>query len=179
METTTITKWKVDQTHSEIQFKAKHLVISTVTGFFREFDAGIEMEDGNLENASAWFKADVNSISTNQSDRDDHLKSADFFDAETYPNIVFRSTSFEKKDENHYQMTGNFTMRGVTKEITLNVEYGGSMVDPYGNMKAGYEISGKINRHEFGLKWNAVTEAGGLVVSDEIKLALNIQMVRD
>jgi polyisoprenoid-binding protein YceI len=176
MEATTITKWTIDKAHSEVQFKAKHLVISTVTGQFKDFDGWLEMEDDNLEMARAWFSADVNSISTNSTDRDNHLKSADFFDAEKYSQIKFKSTRFEKIAENAYKMTGNFTIRDITKEITLDVEYGGTMVDPWGSTKAGYEITGKINRHDFGLKWNAVTEAGGLVVGDEIKLVLNIQL---
>jgi polyisoprenoid-binding protein YceI len=176
METTTLTKWTIDKAHSEIQFKAKHLVISTVTGQFNEFDGWLELEENDLNNAKAWFTADVNSISTNNTDRDNHLKSADFFDGEKFPQIKFETVRFEKTAENNYKMIGNLTMRDVTKEITLDVEYGGTMVDPWGNTKAGYEISGKVNRHDFGLKWNAVTEAGGLVVGDEIKLALNVQL---
>ncbi|MCB2220730.1 MAG: YceI family protein [Bacteroidetes bacterium] len=179
METTTLTKWKADIAHSEVEFKAKHLVISTVTGRFNEFDAGLESEDDDLENAMAWFKAEVNSISTGVPDRDTHLKSADFFDAEKYPHIKFESTKFTKRSENQYEMTGNLTMRDITREVVLNVEYGGTMVDPWGNTKAGFEITGKINRHDFGLKWNAVTEAGGLVVGEAIKLALNIQMMKN
>jgi len=176
METMAITKWTIDKSHSEIQFKAKHLVISTVTGQFNEFDGWLELEDQYLENAKAWFTADVNSISTNSTDRDNHLKSADFFDAVNYPEIKFESKRFVKTGENNYQMTGNLTIKNITKEITLDVQYGGTMVDPWGNTKAGYEISGKVNRHDFGLKWNAVAEAGGLVVGDEIKLALNVQL---
>ena len=178
MEAETKTTWKIDKMHSEVQFKARHLVISTVSGHFTEFDAGLEMEDDNIANASAWFTTDLSSISTNQPDRDNHLKSADFFDAENHPQIKFESTGFKKLDDNHYEMTGNMTIRGTTKEIKLNVEYGGTMVDPYGNTKAGYEITGSINRHDFGLTWNAVTETGGVVVGENIKLALNIQMVK-
>ncbi|MBN2174632.1 MAG: YceI family protein [Bacteroidales bacterium] len=178
METTTIIKWTIDKAHSEVQFKAKHLVISTVTGQFNEFDGWLEIEDDNLENAQAWFTADINSISTNSPDRDNHLKSADFFDAENYPEITFESIEITHVGENQYKMNGNLTMRGITKMIILDVEYGGIMVDPWGNTKAGYEITGKVNRHDFGLKWNATTEAGGLVVGEEIKIALNIQLVK-
>ncbi|MBN1337784.1 MAG: YceI family protein [Bacteroidales bacterium] len=178
MKTKVSTKWVVDRAHSEVLFKAKHLVISTVTGQFNEFDAGLEMEEDSMDNANAWFTASVNSVSTNNTDRDNHLKSADFFNAESFPEIRFESVEFVNDGENRYRMTGNLTMRGITKRITLDVEFGGTMADPYGNIKAGYEITGKLNRHDFGLKWNAVTEAGGLVVGDEIKLALNIQMVR-
>lgn len=176
METTTVTKWSVDKAHSEIQFKAKHLVISTVTGQFNEYDARLEMEGESLENAKAWFSAEVASISTNSTDRDHHLKSEDFFDAENHPKITFESTSFRLIEENIYEMSGNMTIRSITRPVTLKVEYGGSMVDPWGNTKAGFEISGTLNRHEFGLKWNAVTEAGGMVVGENINLALNIQM---
>lgn len=178
MKTTTITRWNIDKAHSEVQFKVKHLVISTVTGQFNEFDAGLETYGENLDNARAWFSAEVNSISTRNTDRDDHLKSADFFDSENYPQIKFESTGFRRKDNTTYTMTGNLTIRGITKEITLTVDYGGTMVDPYGNTKAGFEISGILNRQEYGLKWSAVTEAGGLVVADEIKLAMNIQMTK-
>ena len=176
METKTVTKWTIDKAHSEVQFKAKHLVISTVTGHFRQFDGGMESNDGKLEHAKAWFTADLASISTNNTDRDNHLKSADFFDAENHPQITFESTGFKHLDDDHYRMYGHLTIRGVTREVILNVGYGGTMVDPYGNTKAGYEITGKVNRHEFGLKWNAVTEAGGVVVGEDIKLVLNVQM---
>ena len=179
METTTLTKWTIDKAHSEIQFKAKHLVISTVTGHFSEFDGWLELEEDDLENAKAWFTAEVSSISTNNTDRDNHLKSADFFDADNFPQIKFESTHFHKTGNDSFIMTGNLSIRGITKEINLDVEFGGSMVDPWGNLKAGYAISGKVNRHDFGLKWNAVTEAGGLVVGDEIKLNLNIQLSKD
>ncbi len=178
METMTVTKWSIDKMHSEVQFKARHLVISTVSGQFNEFDAGLEVEGDDLENARAWFTADVNSVATGVSDRDNHLKSDDFFNADKYPQIKFESTQIEKTGDQEYQMTGNLTIRDITKKITLNVEYGGTMQDPYGNTKAGFEISGKINRHDFGLKWNAVTEAGSVVVGENIKIALNIQMIK-
>jgi polyisoprenoid-binding protein YceI len=173
-----ITKWTIDKAHSEVQFKAKHLVISTVTGYFKDFDGWLETSEGNLELGKAWFRADVNTISTNNNDRDNHLKSVDFFDAVNHPFIQFESTNIKRREGQHYTMTGNLTIRGVTKEISLNVEYGGMMKDPYGNTKAGFEITGKVNRHEFGLKWNAVTEAGGVVVGEDIRLALNIQMTK-
>lgn len=179
METTTLTKWTIDKAHSEVQFKAKHLVISTVTGQFSEFDAWIETEGEDLENAKAWFTAEIQSISTNNTDRDKHLKSSEFFDAENHPTIRFESTGFKHAVANDYTMTGNLTIRGITREITLNVEHGGTMVDPYGYTKAGFEITGKINRHDYGLSWNAVTEAGGVVVGEYIKLALNIQMAKN
>jgi polyisoprenoid-binding protein YceI len=180
MSTTTKTLWKIDPTHSEIQFKVKHLVISTVTGNFKSFDGRLETDGENFfQNASAYFEADINSISTNNEDRDNHLKSDDFFNAGEYPKLTFESTSFERVGDSRYKLTGNLTIREVTKEIELEVTHGGTVEDPYGNTKAGFEVTGTINRKEFGLKWNAVTEAGNVVVGDNIKLQLNIQLVQN
>jgi polyisoprenoid-binding protein YceI len=175
METAVKTTWAIDPTHSEVQFKVKHLVISTVTGNFSEFAGTLETSGDTFEDVRATFEANIESISTNNTDRDNHLKSADFFDAENHPKLMFESTSWNKIDEETFEMKGIMTIRGNSKEITLKAEYGGTMVDPYGNTKAGFEISGKINRKEFGLSWSAVTEAGGVVVSDEVRLALNVQ----
>ena len=175
---TTTNVWNIDPTHSEIQFKVKHLVISTVTGNFKTFDAKIESDGTDLTGAKATFTADVDSIFTNNADRDTHLKSDDFFNAEKYPKLSFESTSIEKTGEGKYKANGNLTIRDITKEITLDVEFGGSVVDPYGQTKAGYEITGSINRKEFNLSWSAVTEAGNIVVSDEVKLILNVQFVK-
>lgn len=177
METATKTTWAIDKAHSEVQFKVKHLVISTVTGQFNDFSGSLELTDDNFESAYATFEADVNSISTNNSDRDNHLKSPDFFDAANHPNIKFESTSISAAKDG-YVMQGNLTMRGTTLPVSLNVEHGGTMVDPWGNTKTGYEITGKVSRKAFGLTWDAVTEAGGVVVSDEIKLQLNIQLIK-
>lgn len=177
METATKTLWKIDPTHSEIEFKVKHLVISTVTGKFTEFDATLETEDGTFEGADIKFNADIASISTGVEDRDNHLKSADFFDAENFPKLTFDSTSFEKVEDSTYKLTGHLTIKETTKEVTLDVEHGGTVEDPYGQTKAGFEISGEINRKEFGLTWNAVTEAGSVVVGDAVKLIMNVQVV--
>ncbi len=179
METKTITKWSIDPTHSEIIFKAKHLVISSVSGRFNEFDGGAETEGDDFENAHAEFSAKINSISTGNPDRDNHLKSDDFFNAEKYPEIKFKSTSIKKISDEQYEMKGDLTIRDVTKPIALEVLYGGIVDDPYGNTKAGFEISGKVNRKEYGLKWNAVTEAGSVVVGDIIKIDLNVQVVKE
>ncbi|AXE19169.1 hypothetical protein DR864_16120 [Runella rosea] len=172
------TAWVADPTHSEVQFKVKHLVISTVTGSFKSFEASAETDGDSFEGASVKFSADVNSIDTNMEQRDAHLKSADFFDAENFPTLSFVSTSLTKKSDDEYVLTGDLTMRGVTKSVTLSAEYGGQMVDFYGNTKVGFEIAGKVNRKEFGLNWAAVTEAGGIVVSDEVKLHINIQLIK-
>jgi len=177
METLTKTIWTIDQMHSEVQFKVKHLVISTVTGTFNSFEGKLESEDEEFDGAKASFQIDINSIDTNVADRDAHLKSADFFDAENHPHISFEG-ELKKQDVNHYQLTGPLTMRGVSKEVTLDVELGGTMQDAYGQTKAGFEINGKVNRKEFGLNWSAVTEAGGVVVGDDVKLHLNIQLTK-
>ncbi|HPE44200.1 MAG TPA: YceI family protein [Bacteroidales bacterium] len=171
--------WTIDPAHSEVQFKVKHLVISTVTGSFDRFSGQLETSSDDFTPATINFEAEVDSINTNNADRDNHLKSADFFDAANYPKISFVSESFEKTGESTYKLTGNFTMRGTTKKITLDVEHGGVMTDPYGNTKAGFELQGKVSRKEFGLSWNAVTEAGGVVVADEVKLLLNIQLAKN
>lgn len=179
MTTATKTLWKIDPTHSEIQFKVKHLVISTVTGSFGSYDGEIEADGDDFENAKATFTADIDSISTNNEDRDQHLKSDDFFNAEKYPQLKFESTNFEKIGDGKYKVTGQLTIRDVTKEIELDVVHGGTVGDPYGQTKAGFEITGSINRKEFGLSWSAVTEAGNVVVADNIKLQLNVQLIQN
>lgn len=178
MSTETLTKWTVDPAHSEITFKVKHLVISTVTGSFKSFDATIESENDDFEDAKVTFEADINSIETGNEDRDNHLKSDDFFNAEEHPKLLFESTSFKKVGDGEYKLIGDLTVRGNTKTIELDAEYGGTVEDPYGNTKAGFDVTGKINRKEFGLTWSAVTEAGSVVVSDDVKLNLNVQFTR-
>jgi len=178
MSTAVTTKWVIDPTHSEISFKVKHLVISTVTGYFREFSGGIEQEGDDFSGAKAHFTAKIDSIDTNQKDRDNHLKSDDFFNAEQYPELKFESTAFEKISDDKYRVTGDLTIRDVTRPVELEAEFLGEATDPYGNDKAGFEIRGKINRKEFGLKWSAVTEAGKVVVSDEVRLDLNVQVTK-
>jgi polyisoprenoid-binding protein YceI len=170
--------YKIDAAHSEITFKVKHLMITNVTGSFTKFDATMESEAADFSDAKISFEADTNSISTNNEQRDGHLKSDDFFAAEKFPKLSFTSKSFTKTTDNQYLLTGDLTIRDVTKTVELGVEYGGTVTDPYGQVKAGFEIGGKINRKDFGLTWGAVTEAGGVVVSDEVKLHLNVQMVK-
>jgi len=177
-DTATATKWVLDPTHSEVQFKIKHLVISTVTGAFKSFQGTMETDGENFENARVEFTLEVASIDTNQEQRDAHLKGEDFFDVATYPQIKFESTALTKTGSNTYQLVGNLTVKDVTKPVTLEAEYGGSAVDFYGNHKAGFEVSGKINRKDFGLTWGAVTEAGSIVVGDEVKLIGNVQFAK-
>lgn len=178
METQTQNNWVIDVAHSEIQFKVRHMVISTVTGYFRKFEGGFQMSAEDFTTARIWFKADINSIDTNSEQRDGHLKSADFFDAESHPELSFQSTSVRSTGDNNYEVMGNMSLRGVSKEVALHVEYNGTLVDPWGMTRSGYHISGSINRKDFGLAWSAVTEAGGLVVSDDVKLYINAELTK-
>ncbi|MEO6523369.1 MAG: YceI family protein [Mucilaginibacter sp.] len=167
------TKWVLDPMHSEVQFKVKHLVISTVTGSFKTFEGTVETEGDTFEGATAEFSLDVNSIDTNQEMRDGHLKGAEFFDAEKYPKITFKSTAITADS-----LTGDLTIKDVTKPVTLDLEHGGTATDFYGNLKAGFEITGKINRKDFGLVWDGVTEAGAIVLGSDIKLIINVQFAK-
>lgn len=169
--------WTIDPMHTEIGFKVKHLVISTVSGKFNQFDGRIESENEDFSDAKISFTADIDSISTGNEQRDGHLKSADFFDAANHPQLKFESTSFSKKGDD-YALEGNLTIRGTTRPITMSVEFGGVQTDMYGRTVAGFELTGKIKRLEYGLQWNAVTEAGGVVVSDEVKLVANVEVVK-
>ncbi|RNI21909.1 YceI family protein [Rufibacter latericius] len=172
-------KWSTDPMHSEVQFKVKHLMITTVTGYFQTFNAEMETETDDFTTAtSIIFTADVNSINTNNEQRDTHLKSADFFEADTHGEIRFVGNRYEKTGEDSARLHGDLTIKGTTKPLTLEVEFGGMVVDPYGQTKAGFTLRGKISRKEFGLTWNAVTEAGSVVVSDEIRLNAEIQLVK-
>jgi polyisoprenoid-binding protein YceI len=167
------TNWTIDNTHSEIAFKVKHMMISTVTGHFEDFEANAKTDGDNFNNAIIAFSAKTNSINTKNNDRDTHLKSDDFFNSEQYPEMTFVSKSFTGE-----QLIGDLTIRDVTKEITLNAELNGIAVDPYGQTKAGFEIKGEINRKDFNLTWSAVTEAGSIVVSDKVKLVIDLQFIK-
>jgi polyisoprenoid-binding protein YceI len=171
------TKWTIDPTHSEVGFKVKHMMFTNVSGRFGTFNGSAETEGDNFENAKIDFEADVTSIDTNSADRDNHLKSGDFFDAEQFPKLTFQATEM-KKDGDDYKLSGDLTIHGVTKPVTLNVEYGGIAKDPWGNEKAGFSINGKLNRKDYGLTWNAALETGGVLVSDEVKLNIELQMVK-
>jgi polyisoprenoid-binding protein YceI len=170
--------WKIDPAHSEIQFKVKHLMITTVTGYFRKFDLTVETETEDFNTAKRIeFTADIDSIDTNNEQRDTHLKSADFFLADQNRELRFVGKKYEGGGD-EAKLHGDLTIRGITKPITVNVEFGGVVVDPYGQTKAGFTVSGKISRKEFGLTWSAVTEAGQVVVSDEVRLHCEIQLVK-
>jgi polyisoprenoid-binding protein YceI len=170
-------KWKIDPAHSEVQFRVKHLMITNITGYFGKFDLELETDGEDFNTArNIVFTADINSIDTNSDQRDTHLKSEEFFHAQKYPQIRFEGKKYETSGEN-VKLHGDLTIRGVTKPITLNVEFGGIVKDPYGQTKAGFTVEGKISRKEYGLEWNAVTEAGKIVVGDDIKLHAEIQVV--
>lgn len=173
-----MSNYQLDPMHSEVNFKVRHLMISTVTGSFSKFDASFTSDKEDFSDATINFEADIDSISTNNGQRDEHLKSGDFFDAANHPKLIFKSTEMKHLSGNNYELHGHLTMRGVEKPVVLTVEYSGKMTDFYGNEKHGFEINGKINRKDFGLAWDAVTEAGGVVVSDEVKLAVNAQFAR-
>ena len=171
------TTWNIDPTHSEVQFKVKHLVISTVTGSFNEFEGSLVADGDNFDGAKANFSIKTASVDTNVADRDTHLKSGEFFDSENHPDMKFKGTLKHKSDDD-YKLVGDLTIKDTTKSVELDVEHGGVMVDGYGQTKAGFEISGSINRKEFGLTWSMVTEAGGVVVGDNVKLLLNVQLTK-
>jgi polyisoprenoid-binding protein YceI len=174
----TRTKWGVDASHSEVQFKVKHLVISTVTGFFKKFSGSVESESDDFDGAKVNFSIDANSIDTNVADRDAHLKSPDFFAVEQYPTINFKNGVLKKESNEEYKLRGDLTIRDVTKPIELSVEYNGIVADPWGNTRAGFEITGQVNRKDYHLAWGAITEAGKVVVSDEVKLHFNIEVIK-
>ncbi|MDD2985089.1 YceI family protein [Flavobacterium sp.] len=167
------TNWLIDSTHSEIAFKVKHMMISTVTGHFEDFHSSAKTNGDDFNGASLNFSAKTASINTKNKDRDAHLKSDDFFNAEKFPEMTFVSKSFSGE-----KLVGDLTIRDVTKEVTLEAELNGIAVDPYGQTKAGFEIRGEINRKDFNLTWNSITEAGSIVVSDKVKLVVDVQFIK-
>jgi len=167
------TKWNLDPTHSEVGFKVKHMMITNVSGNLGSFNVTAETDDDNFTNAKVRFTGDVKSITSGNAQRDQHLQSADFFEADKFPEMTFESTSYENG-----KLNGNLSIRGVSKPIALDVDFGGVGKDPWGNTKAGFTISGKINRKDFGLMWNAPLEAGGVLVSDDVRINSEIQLVK-
>ena len=173
-----ITKWIVDPVHSDVQFKIKHLVISTITGSFKNFEGGATSNLNDFENAEIHFSLDVDSIDTNQDVRDTHLKSADFFDAGQFPHITFQSNYFHKAKGDHYKLSGLLTLKGITKPRELDAEYGGTERDADGNIRLGFEVDGMLSRQEFGLNYMQLTQTGGLLIGEDVKLIANIQLVK-
>jgi len=170
--------WTLDPTHSELQFKVKHLMISTVTGQFSRFKANVETDGDDFTNAKVQFEAEIDSISTNNEQRDAHLKNGDFFDALKYPSIIFENEKMEKIDADEYKLYGTLTMHGISKKIVLNAEFGGITKDPWGNTRTGFSVTGKINRSDFEMTFGSVTETGGLLLGDEVKIIANVQFVK-
>ncbi len=174
----TMNKWSVDPAHTSIKFTVRHLTVSEVEGRFKTFDGTVETTGEDFNGAKVNFTADVNAITTDNDMRDKHLKSDDFFNAEKFPKMTFTSTSFKKVKGDEYTLEGDLTIRDVTKKIKFDVSYGGIVVDPYGNRKAGFKATGKVSRKEYHLLWNTLTEAGGAVVGDEVKIMLNLEFAK-
>ena len=172
------TKWAIDPTHSEIGFKVKHLMINTVSGKFGKFEGSVETDGDDFSTARINFTADVASINTNNEQRDGHLKGAEFFDGEKYPQFKFTGAKLNLVSGDKYTLTGDLDLHGVTKPVTLDVEFGGIAKDPWGNTKAGFTINGKVNRKDWGLSWNAPLETGGVLLSEEVKLHIEVQLAK-
>jgi polyisoprenoid-binding protein YceI len=171
------TKWTLDAAHSEIQFKVRHLMVSWITGSFKQFDASVETDGQDLTTAKVNFSAAIKSISTNNEQRDAHLHSKDFFDADTYPQLTYESNRLLKLNDEKYTMDGVLTMRGISKPLQLNVEFGGVMKDPWGNTKAGFTITGKLSRKEFDVSFTMLSETGGVLLGDEVTITANVEFV--
>lgn len=172
------TKWLIDPTHSEIGFKIKHLMFTNVYGRFETFEGSAESDENGENIQSITFTADVSTINTGNSDRDNHLKGSDFFDVEKYPKINFTSVELQWKEDNTYNLLGDLTIRDITKRVSLIAEYNGTMIDPWGNTKMGFSITGKINRVDFGITWNSALEAGGVLVGEDVNFNIEVQLVK-
>jgi polyisoprenoid-binding protein YceI len=172
------TKWSIDPTHSEIGFKVKHMMFTNVSGKFGTYDASAITEGESFDNADFSFSADIASIDTANADRDGHLRSGDFFDAENHPKLTFKSSSFKKINDGEFELTGDLDIKGVSKTVKFPVEFSGIMTDPWGNTKVGLSIEGKINRKDWGLNWNSALETGGVLVGEEVRLNIELQFVK-
>jgi polyisoprenoid-binding protein YceI len=173
------TKWVLDPTHSEVEFKIKHMMISTVTGNFKKFDATVETEGEDFTTAKVKFTVDVDSIDTKNEQRDGHLKSVDFFDTANFPEFTFVATKYENVDnDGSYEVYGDLTIRGITRNEKFDTEFGGVIKDPWGNTRAGLTITGKINRKDFGLTWSGATETGSLIVSEDVKIHVALEFIK-
>lgn len=172
------TKWLLDPMHSELQFKIKHLMISNISGFLKNFHAEVETEEEDFSTAKINMVAQMDSISTNNEQRDAHLRNSDFFEVKKYPELKFKSTKVEKVDSDTFALHGDLTMKGVTKTVKLNVEFNGVMKDPWGNERAAFAVTGKINRTDWGVNFNSVLETGGAVLGEEVKINSEIELVK-
>ena len=170
--------WTIDPTHSIVEFAVKHLVVTTVKGRFRELEGALQIDEARPEIASVSASIDVASIDTNVADRDAHLRSDDFFNAERYPKITFQSTGVERVDDTNYRVRGDLTIRDVTKPVVLDTEFEGQVDDPWGKRRAAFTATTQISRKEFGVRWNQLIESGGAVVGDNVKITLHIEAIR-
>jgi polyisoprenoid-binding protein YceI len=170
--------WALDAVHSSVDFSVRHMMIANVKGTFNSFNATIEADPKDLTTANIEFSVETSSVDTRNKDRDGHLVSADFFDAENYPTMTFKATSFEKTDDGEYNVSGDFTLHGITKQETFTVTFEGQGKDPWGNEKVGFSAEGSINRSDYGLVWNAALETGGVLVGDKVKISLQIQAAK-
>ncbi len=175
VETTT---WDFDKAHSKVGFSVRHMVISEVEGYFKDFSGTVSTEGDDFSTAKVDFKVNVSSINTDNQERDNHLKSDDFFNAEKYPAMFFKSTGIKKVGDNKYKLLGDLTIRDITKPVELDMIYFGTVKDPWGNTRAGFKITGELNRFDYNLKWNAVLETGGLVAAKEVKLDINVELIK-
>ncbi|NOY49316.1 MAG: YceI family protein [Chlorobi bacterium] len=170
--------WGFDLAHTGVRFSVAHMVISEVEGTFSKFEGTVKTTKEDFSDAEIFFKIDVNSINTEDAKRDEHLRSADFFNTEKYPDITFKSKSIEKVADNKYKITGDFNMHGVTKEITIDAKYGGTIIDPWGNTKAGFKVKAEINRVDWNLKYNSVMDSGGLMIGEDVEIVCNIELIK-
>lgn len=172
------TKWNVDPIHSELGFKIKHLMISNVSGTFKKFQIQVETNGDDFSSAVIKVTAEINSISSNNEQRDHHLLASDFFEAEKYPQLTFQSSKVEKEDDDTFYVFGNLTMKGIAKPVKLTVQYSGITKDPWGGVRAGFDVSGKINRSDWGMTFNGPLETGGVILGEEVKIVGELQLVK-
>lgn len=172
------TKWNVDPIHSELGFKIKHLMISNVSGTFRNFQVQVETNEDDFSSAVIKVTVEINSISSNNEQRDHHLLASDFFEAEKYPQLIFQSSKVEKEDDDTFYVFGELTMKGITKPVKLTVQYSGITKDPWGGVRAGFDVTGKINRSDWGMSFNGALETGGVILSEEVKIFGELQLLK-
>lgn len=174
-----VSTWTIDPVHSNVEFAVKHMMVSTVKGHFRSFSGTIDIDEANPEDSSVTASIETASVDTGEAQRDAHLRSADFFDVERFPQMTFRSTRVERVDDTHWKVVGELTIRDVTKDVVLDTEYEGQIKDAFGKQRAAFTAETVLNRHEFGLNWNGLIETGGVIVGDKVRVTLNIAAVRE
>ena len=172
------TAWTVDKSHSKVGFSVSHLVITDVEGFFKDYEAQIKTDGDDFSKTQIDFNIKTSSIFTDNNDRDNHLRSDDFFNSEKFPQMAFKGKSMKKVSDKKYKLVGDLTIRDVTKQVELDVKYNGTVKDPWGNTKAGFKVTGEIDRFDYNLKWNKAIEAGSLVVGKEVELVIDLQLVK-